>query len=181
MHDLDHLAERQRARLPLAREWWAMAGGTRGARVADVGTGPGVLARQYAEWAGPDGSVLALDKDPEAVAYLRARLDPVRHANVTVRALDAEDMMLEGDFDILFLTDVLHHAQRPDAFLRNLRATGRALLVAEFDPEGEGEVGPPRDVRLAPDDVLALLEEAGWSPGPVLWQAMEHYAVVARG
>lgn len=179
--DLDEMADRQRARLPLAREWWAMAGGKRGARLADVGCGPGVLARQYAEWAGPDGSVLALDRSADAVAYVRARLDPARDAHVTVRAHDAQASPLEERVDLVFLTDVLHHADDPARVLANLRAPGRTLLLAEFDPEGEGELGPPRDDRLAPGDVLAMLEDAGWTPGPVLWQAMEHYAIVARG
>lgn len=179
--DLERLADRQRARLPLAREWWAMAGGRRGARVADVGCGPGVLARQYAEWAGPDGAVLALDKDRAALAFLRARLDPVRDAHVTARFLDAEASPLEDRVDAAFLTDALHHMEDPAAALANLHAPGRVLLLAEFDPEGEGEVGPPRDMRLGPSDLLAMLAEAGWTAGPVLWQAMEHYAVVARG
>ena len=141
---------------------------------------PGVLARQYAEWTGPGGSVLALDLRPEAIAHVRARLDPVRDAHVTARVLDAEAMPLEDRVDLVFLTDVLHHAGDPARLLANLRAPGRTLLLSDYDPEGEGEVGPPRDARLAPEDVLALLRDAGWAPGPVLWQAMEHYALVSR-
>lgn len=177
---LGHLAEHQRSRLPLAREWWSMGGGRAGTRAADVGCGPGVLTLQYAAWAGPTGRVLGLDVGTDAVAALRARMDHALHANVEARAFDAETERLEGPLDLVLVTDVLHHFTRPEAVLGNLRGTGRALVLADYDPEGEGEVGPPRDDRIAPEDAAEMLRSAGWRVESPRAQAMEHYVLVAR-
>ena len=176
-HDPSRLWSRQETRLAQAREWWAWAGGREGARVADVGCGPGFLALQYAAWAGPRGHVLALDVDEDALAFLRARAGP----HVEARRFDAQKERLADPVDIIFVTHVLHHAGDPAAALRNLRGEGRTLLVADYDPTGAGEFGPPLNERIAPARLSALLREAGWTPeGPPRAQADEQYAIVAR-
>lgn len=175
-HEWASLWSRQEARLPLAREWWAWTGGREGSRVADVGCGPGFLALQFASWAGPAGRVLALDVSEEALAFLSARVG----AQIEARRFDAEAERLVGDFDIVIVANVLHHAEDPLAILRNVHAPGRTILVAEYDPEGPGESGPPAEDRIAPARMATLLREAGWSPEAPRAQAMEEYAIVAK-
>lgn len=177
---LRRMAEHQRARLPLAREWWSLGGGRVGARVADVGCGPGVLTLQYAAWAGPTGRVLALDVETDALAALRARMDPLAHANVEARAFDAESERLKETLDLVLVTDVLHHFERPEDALANLRGPHRALVLADYDPEGEGELGPPRDDRIGAEEAADMLRAAGWAVQPPRAQAMEHYVLIAR-
>lgn len=174
--------ERQGARLPLASRWWFLGGGRPGARVADVGCGPGRIALAYADWAGPEGSVLAVDADPDALAFLEARRDPARHANVRALLLDAQDSPLPAErYDAIFVTNVLHHVERPGDLLRHLRPTRSTLVVAEFDPEGPGEIGPPPEERIAPARLAEWLREAGWAPDePARMPAHESYAIVAR-
>lgn len=184
--DLSHTTweevwRRQERRAPLADDWWHALALRPGARVAEVGCGPGYFALRYANLAGPAGHVHAVDVNEDALAFLRARLDPAHHAHVTTEVLDVEEHPLPSlRFDALFLTDVLHHADEPRRALRNLRETRAPLLVAEFDPEGPGEMGPPREERLRPDDLLAMLRGAGWAPGAVARQPFEHYSVIAR-
>lgn len=175
----ERMWERQRARGPLADAWWAMAGGRPGRRVADVGCGPGWFALRYAAMTGPTGHVHAVDADAEAVESLRRRLDPAHHAHVTTEVLDvARHPLPDLAFDALLVTDVLHHAD-PRAVLRSLRRTPARLVVAEFHPDGPGEVGPPVGMRLAPSDLLAALHEAGWEVREIARQPFEHYAVAA--
>jgi ubiquinone/menaquinone biosynthesis C-methylase UbiE len=47
--------------------WWAAAGITPGARVADVGCGPGALLAELARTVGPEGRVTGVDAGPAAV------------------------------------------------------------------------------------------------------------------
>lgn len=184
--DLSHTTwedvwRRQGRRDPLADEWWRMLALRPGARIADVGCGPGYFTMRYAHMTGPTGHVHAVDVNEDALAHLRARLDPAHHAHVTTEALDLGKHPLPNlRFDAVLLTDVLHHADDPLRALRNLRETPAPLLVAEFDPDGPGEMGPPREERIRPDDLLAMLREAGYAPGEVVGQPFEHYCVIAR-
>lgn len=172
---------RQEKRASLAQDYWDLARGRPGMRVADVGCGPGYFALRFAALTGPTGHVHAVDVSAEALEHLRSRLDPVHHAHVTTEVLDVETAPLPDlHFHAVFCTDVLHHADDPHALLRNLRATRARLVVAEFDPAGAGDIGPPLEHRLAPAALVEALREAGWTPEAPRALAHEHYAVVAR-
>jgi SAM-dependent methyltransferase len=57
---------------------WERAGLVPGARVADIGCGPGALLVTLAEVVGPSGHVIGVDADPAAVAAARAALAAAR-------------------------------------------------------------------------------------------------------
>lgn len=181
MHGWDEMWGRQEKRADLAPTYWQLVDARPGHRVADVGCGAGYFALRYANMTGPTGHVHAVDRDPSALEYLRSRLDPVHHAHVTTETLDVERAPLPGlPFDAIFCTDALHHADDVAAALANLRLAKARLVIAEFDPAGPGDFGPPLAERIAPALMWKLLKEAGWSPRA--WQALrhEHYGIVAR-
>lgn len=172
---------RQEKRGELALRYWDLVGGRPGSRVADVGCGPGYFALRYAALTGPTGHVHAVDADPEGLAFLQRKLDPVHHAHVTLEELDITRAPLPDlGFHALLCTDMLHHVDDLPAALRNLRLSRAPLLIAEFDPAGPGDIGPPMDMRIAPDALLAGLKTAGWTTRAWVALAHEHYAVVAK-
>lgn len=172
---------RQEKRADLAERYWTLAGGRPGWRVADVGCGPGLFALRYAAFTGPTGHVHAVDVDEDALAFLRAKLDPVHHAHVTTEALDVAAAPLPDlAFDAVFCCDMLHHVDDADAALRNLRASRARLVVAEFDRAGPGAMGPPPEMRIAARELDRMLRDAGWSPERVVPLEHEHYAIVAK-
>lgn len=171
---------RQEARAPMAETYWRMAGARPGFRVAEVGAGPGFFALRYAAFTGPTGHVHATDVSPDALDFLRARLDPVHHAHVTTELLDIQRAPLPDlGFHAVFATDMLHHVDDVPAALASLRQTAAPLVIAEFDPAGPGEDGPPLSERLAPRALHAMLEDAGWRAGKAEALPYEHYALVA--
>lgn len=184
--DLSHLTwhevwERQARRAPLAPEWWTAGGGRPGLHVADLGCGPGYFTLHYAQWTGPQGSVLALDANPDAIAHLQTRAPPPNLHTLVLDAADAGPHL--ADRDLLLLTDVLHHADDPQAILRALKTgarSGARLVIAEFDPEGPGDSGPPREARIPQARLLAWVEEAGFRIDLAKPQRHEHYLVVAQ-
>lgn len=174
----EHVWERQAKRAPLAERWWRLAEGRAGMRVLDAGCGPGFFTLDLARRVGPEGYVLALDVNPEAVAALHARRPPP-HVRALVWDLEARPPP-EGGFDLVMLTDVLHHAERPAEMLARLLLAGRRLLVAEFDPRGAGEMGPPLAERISRADLARMLAEAGWRVLRVEDQPFEHHAALAE-
>jgi SAM-dependent methyltransferase len=93
---------------------WALAGLVPGARVADVGCGPGAVLVALAEVVGPTGRVVGVDADPGAVAAARAALAAARLRGAvapgTVRQGRAEATgLLPGSVDTAVLRHVLAH------------------------------------------------------------------------
>lgn len=181
--DLSHLSQqdvwdRQGRRAPLADLWWRLAEVRPGLRVVDVGCGPGFFTLDLARRVGPQGDVLAVDLRPESLAYLRSR-DAPAHVRTLVWDVEAAPLP-ESGFDLALLTDVLHHAEDPAAALRALRGAAARLLVAEFDPEGEGAMGPPLAERIPREKMEAMLAEAGWRVLRAEKEPFEHYALVAE-
>jgi SAM-dependent methyltransferase len=131
---------------------WQGAGITAGARVADVGCGPGALLPALAAAVGPDGKVAAIDADPDAVAAASALAARAGLANVTVQAGQAERTGLPaGSWDVVMLRHVLaHNGGREDAIvahLATLLGPGGCLFLVDADGTAIRTV--PEDPDLA--------------------------------
>ena len=182
--DWDEIGRRQVGRIDLVREWIALTGMRAGSRVLDIGPGPGEFTCEYAKVVGAAGKVYALEKAESALAHLRRALDGRGLGNVVVLAGDAEEAVeTDGDVDLVMITDVLHHLDHPQAALRNVASVMRRhtrVLIAEFDPQAEGLIGPPLEHRLAARQIKGFLERAGLRPIAEGRQAFEHYFVMAE-
>lgn len=149
--------ERYRVMADAARsgeaQLWARAGIGPGAAVADIGCGPGAMLTALAEAVGVDGSVTAVDAQPEAVAAASALVDAARLGNVAVRSGQADATGLAaGSFDVVMMRHVLaHNGGREQAIvdhLAGLLRPGGVLYLADIDASG---------MRIRPTD--AVLEE----------------------
>lgn len=126
------MAERARA---VEGDLWQAAGIVAGARVADVGCGPGATLLVMAQVVGSTGSVVGVDADREAVrtAQELIRRSAVEHADVRVGS--ADDTGLEaGTFDAVVMRHVLaHNGGREQAIVDHLaglvRPGGSVYLV----------------------------------------------------
>lgn len=105
---------RQLHRLPLAFEWIDLIQMKPGHSVLDIGPGPGVFTQHYTKVVGSTGKVTALEKSEEAIAYLKEELIQAESTTEILEG-DAENVALydQDPFDIVMLTDVLHHADSP--------------------------------------------------------------------
>lgn len=123
-------------------ELWAAAGLVPGARVADVGCGPGAMLVTLAEVVGPTGEVVGVDADPAAVAAARAALATARLGGAvapgTVRHGRAESTGLPpASVDTVVLRHVLAHngpaAQRIVDHLAMLARPGGHVYLLDVD------------------------------------------------
>jgi 2-polyprenyl-3-methyl-5-hydroxy-6-metoxy-1,4-benzoquinol methylase len=117
---------------------WQLAGLTPGARVADIGCGPGAMLATLAEAVGPGGHVVGVDGDERAVQAANAMLLGTGMRNAETRTGYAADTGLtEGSFDTVVLRHVLAHnggaEQRIVDHLARLARPGGHVYLVDVD------------------------------------------------
>jgi ubiquinone/menaquinone biosynthesis C-methylase UbiE len=107
---------------------------TPGMRVADVGAGTGYVSRRIARVVGPQGSVEAVDVQPQMIELLaeRARRDNLPQIHPVLGT--ADDVHLPPDsVDIAIMVDVYHELEHPyevlASIVRAVRPGGRVVFV----------------------------------------------------
>lgn len=131
----------------------------------DVGCGPGFFALAAAQLL-PDGTVLAVDREEAMLTVLQRRVRELGQRNVVTLCAEAEALPLpDAEADWALLAFVLHDLEKPQAALRELRRVlkpGASLLVLEWQPV-ESAFGPPVEIRIGLQEVLAKLQAAGFT------------------
>jgi SAM-dependent methyltransferase len=163
-----YLAMASRARLDEAQAW-ATAGIVPGARVADVGCGPGATLLAMAEVVGPTGTVVGVDAAPSAVATALQLIAAagVEHASAVLGSADDTDLT-PGGFDVVVLRHVLaHNGGREDAIVRHLaelvRPQGCVYLV-DVEMTAMRVLGVPPDALDLMDRYVRFHREQGNDP-----------------
>ncbi|PRQ08042.1 class I SAM-dependent methyltransferase [Enhygromyxa salina] len=148
--------------------------------VADVGAGTGYFAVRLAR-AVPAGEVIATDVAPDMVRFLNERARHEQLPNLrAVRATHTELGLAPRSVDRILIVHVWHHlADRVD-YARSLAAAlrpGGRLFIVDFNLEGRR--GPPANMRVAPEVLVAELEEAGLAARVSLVALPDQYIVEA--
>ncbi len=187
--DLSHLTwdeifARQVRRAGLVEDWVEALRLQPGARVLDVGAGPGYVSLVLATHVGPGGLVYAVDRSADALAYLE-RLQKERGVAQIERVVADAATLNPGTLqpDSALITMVLHHTDSPPDLLSNvarLLPPGALAVVAEFHPQGPCEQGPPEAERVPPEQVQAWCEDAGLDVLAYRRQTPEHYMWTVR-
>jgi 2-polyprenyl-3-methyl-5-hydroxy-6-metoxy-1,4-benzoquinol methylase len=104
----------------------------------------------------------------------------MNHTNVRFVCWDAEKPFNDdlGNFNVITLTDILHHADSPQAILKNVHnqaAEDTLIFIAEFDSEAPGKIGPPLDKRLAMSELKLFFASLGLEVVREGKQDFEHY------
>jgi ubiquinone/menaquinone biosynthesis C-methylase UbiE len=142
-----------------------------GMAVADIGAGTGLFTRLFAEKVGPKGKVYAVDIAESFLKHIEAEARKSGHQHV-VTVLGSQDStkLPAESVDLVFLSDVYHHLEKPEKVLasirRALRPNGR-LVVVEFDRvEGRSSEFVLKHVRASQAVFRKEIEEAGFAVIP---------------
>jgi SAM-dependent methyltransferase len=132
---------------PLTRLLFEKAGITAGMRVLDIGSGSGDVALLVAQFVGPSGNVIGIDRDPGQVAFAEQRAKTQNVSNVHFMAGDFREIELTPAVDAIVGRLVIMYAANPlEAIcraLRNLKSGGViALQESIIDYEGPVFIEP---------------------------------------
>ena len=142
---------------------WKELDFSKGITLLDLGCGPGHYALAAAQRIGPEGTVYAVDLWDEGLAHLQQRAGQECLYNIKGLVAEAGDIPLDDQsVDVGFMATVLHDlveagtaAGALQELLRVLKPGG-LLAIVEFD-KIDGPPGPPKHIRLAPEEVDALV------------------------
>lgn len=152
-----------------------------GDTVVDLGTGTGYFLPHLSRAVGPDGRVLALDVSEKMLEYVDSEMRPeLPHDHLETRLVERDDPGLEPEsVDHILMVNTWHHVKD--------RVTYAEKLYAGLEPGGsfvdvdytmETDRGPPKKIRLTPDEVVEELESAGFEAEVLEESLPEQYVVV---
>jgi SAM-dependent methyltransferase len=175
--EVTRLEAQGKAIAPATRMIFAEAGIQAGMRVLDLGCGAGDVTFVAADLVGPDGSVVGVDRSPEALARARLRAGQRGLAQVRFVEGDIHDPAPGGPFDAIVERGALWLVPDPAAVLRRqatvLRAGGLVVPI-------EVDLSP---IRSLPETayltqfkswLVEAFAKAGMSMlGPRLWAIVQ--------
>jgi ubiquinone/menaquinone biosynthesis C-methylase UbiE len=139
-----------------------------GARVADLGCGPGLVLPSLRARVGASGRVLAVDESPEWERHLLADLARKGWGNVTFQRARLEDLALApAGFDGLFARWVLSFLPGVPALLARLAralAPGGAIGLQDYNHEGVSLFPSSEGFRAVVRATRALYASRGGDP-----------------
>ena len=136
-----------------------------GQDVADIGAGTGYFSVRFAKAVGPGGKVFAVDIDQGLIDHLNERAKDAGLSNLEAVLAPTNDPLLsEKSLDIVFVCDVIHHVQDRQGYYAKLSGAlrpGGRLAIVDFHKR-ETPVGPPVAMKIAREDLISELREAGF-------------------
>lgn len=157
-----------------------------GDKVADFGCGAGYFSFEFAKRVGPEGAVYSLDVLPAALEAVSSRAKTLGLTNITVKRVNLEresgSTLGPESVDWVVLKDMLFQNQKKDVILhetaRVLKSGGHALIM-EWSPS-QAFVGPDKELRISPEQMKVLVEQAGLSVEKEINVGGFHYAFLIK-
>ncbi|MBK8901088.1 MAG: class I SAM-dependent methyltransferase [Anaerolineaceae bacterium] len=118
--ELQRLTEQARFFGDLTAHLFQMAGLAPGMRVLDIGCGTGDVSFLAAQFVGPTGQVIGVDRSPQAVAVATQRAATAGLANVQFITADLAELVLDEPVDALIGRLILMYFADPAVLLRRL-------------------------------------------------------------
>jgi ubiquinone/menaquinone biosynthesis C-methylase UbiE len=166
---MEHPKEAQRLADKVDAEAWVtthlMEHIRAGARILDVGCGPGVIAAAVADSA-PDADIVALDASPARVAVAEETLEP--YPNAAAILGEAEQLPFpDSSFDLVysrFLLEYLPDKQHAVNELARVCRPGGTVLLQDLDGQLVNHYPPDPLLDQSLAQALTVLTRTGFDP-----------------
>ncbi|WP_397571087.1 class I SAM-dependent methyltransferase [Schlesneria sp. T3-172] len=153
-----------------------------GAMVAEIGAGTGYMVSHLSKSVGESGTVIAIDASSAMIAFLEKHSAEMPPAKVVARKVPRGDPELAGAcLDGVLMLDTWHHVEDRESYAEKvyegLKPGGRFVVV---DFEVDAAAGPPKSMRLTPEQVGSQLKAAGFRTEILPNSMPRHYLVVGH-
>ena len=131
--------------------------------IIDIGAGTGYFEFRMNE---PTARIIAADVDDRFIEYINKRIAKEQAFNIRARKAEYEHPPVNSEeADVVFMVDVYHHIENRVAYFKQVKQglkKGGSLVIVDFKM-GDFEKGPPDEMKLPPNKVVAEMKEAGVS------------------
>jgi cyclopropane fatty-acyl-phospholipid synthase-like methyltransferase len=129
--------------------------------IIDIGAGTGYIEFKINE---PSVKMIAADVDDRFIDYMNKRIESEKAINITTRKAEYDvPPVSEKEADIVFMIDVYHHIENRVGYFqlvkKGLKDNG-SLVIVDFK-KGDFEHGPPNEMKLHQNEVIAEMKKAG--------------------
>ncbi|MFW2388265.1 MAG: class I SAM-dependent methyltransferase [Polyangiales bacterium] len=178
-HYADRLDDPKRRAWQKPREVVELLACEAGMVAADVGAGTGYFLADLSKAVGTEGRVLALDTEPTMVDRMTSRIEREGLKNARASTVLPDDPGLAREsVDRVLVVNTWHHISDRVLYAEKLRGalrSGGQLMIVDFTMESPH--GPPAEMRLTIDTIVAELEAAGFA-ARVLDESLPYQYVV---
>jgi arsenite methyltransferase len=133
--------------------------------IADIGAGSGYFSFRFGRQVGERGRVYAVDVSPDMILHMNRRIRELGVTNiVTVLSAPDDPLLGEGSQDRVFICDTWHHIDKQTEYLALLRKVLKSngqLVMIDFQKR-DLPVGPPMEMKIAREDLIHQVEQAGF-------------------
>ena len=150
----------------------------------DVGCGDGYISLESSNIVGDNGRVYALDVYPESIETVKKEIRARNLDNIKAILADITETipLSTATIDIVLMANVLHGfvaEGEVEEVLNNISKVlkpGGVFSIVEFR-KIEGNIGPPFNVKISPEDVSNILTEHGFDISDTQLIGKYHYIV----
>lgn len=163
-HELDRLVAQGRFIGDLTAHVFRLAGLSRGLRVLDIGCGAGDVSFLASSIVGPEGSVVGVDRSPDAIAVAERRAAEAHISNVRFVVSDLSELTLDAPVDAIVGRLVLMYFAKPADVLRRLLPfvkPGGVVVFQEIDGAGVSAEPICEEFRTANERISETFRRAG--------------------
>ncbi|QQS47978.1 MAG: methyltransferase domain-containing protein [Acidobacteriota bacterium] len=133
-----------------------------GQKVADIGSGSGLFTRPIAKAVGVNGTVFAVDVDPELLKHVEKSASRLRMSNIKTVLAPYDDPKIPEKVDLIVIIDTVHHIQNQGAYLKKLRQyMNPGARVAIIDFSNDWPAGH-ENMRYTVEDLQGWMSAAGF-------------------
>ncbi|TAJ12906.1 methyltransferase domain-containing protein [Patescibacteria group bacterium] len=150
-------------------------------RVGDFGTGAGHYAHILGERLGAEGSVYAFDAFTPHLDALRRAWSAQAQLYAIESDLNTHIPIRNNLLHTAVVANVLHQIEKKGRFISELERVmepGGSVLVVDWVSSFKN-MGPPKEVVLAPSETVRMFRSFGFSVGDMLPAGTHHFAFLA--
>jgi SAM-dependent methyltransferase len=142
---------------------WSAIGVASPAAIVEIGAGTGLFAERFAALA-PGAIVYAVDIEPVMIEWMeRNRVGPSEGRIVPVLAEETSVPLEDAIADVVVMINLHHELAEPASTYREavrLLRPGGVVMASDWLPGAGGR--PPEHLRVTPEQLSALLSDAGF-------------------
>jgi ubiquinone/menaquinone biosynthesis C-methylase UbiE len=150
----------------------------------DAGCGDGYISIEASNLVGENGRIYAFDIYPESIEIVKNKIKAEKLNNIEATTVDITETIPLDDnsIDLVLMANVLHGFVEEGQVKKVIKNIFRVLKpggvfsVVEFR-KVEGNIGPPLDIKISPDNVSIILKHCGFDIGEIKLIGNYHYIV----